>query len=168
MEQTVYAAAEVSCMSCSLYEILAPLARIMTSGIQDREGDRNVGNGANSSRPAPRFARPRLPPGAGARPTVAILPAGPTSCQRHLPEGCLRHLKTPCRSAWPMGGPPAEGFPSLVTAAAPAFPGPRPRSWVASENAVRGAKWGRRSFRSRDSRGEAAASGPQRVRGIGK
>jgi len=45
----------------------------MTSGIQDREGDRNVGNGTNSSRPATRFARPRLPPGAGSRPVGAIL-----------------------------------------------------------------------------------------------
>jgi len=60
----------------------------MTSGIQDRKGDRNLGNWANSSSPATRFARLRLLPGTGVRPAGAILPAGPPSCQRHLPEGC--------------------------------------------------------------------------------
>jgi hypothetical protein len=84
------------------------------------------------------------------------------------PKAALRPLKAPCRSAWPMGGPPAEGFPSLATAAL-AFPGHQaPRLPSLGKSGRRDEMARRRSFEPRGSRGEAAASGLRRRRGLGK
>src|SRR5262249_37857580 len=151
---------------CSPYEILAPLTRIMTSGIQDREGGRNVGNGANSSRPATRFARPRLPPGPAPGPLAPSYPLVQLRASATAPKAALRH-QAPCRPAWPMGGPPAEGFPSLATAA-PAFPGRQAtKPGSLGKRGEGGAKWegGARSGRE-VAEARAAASGLRRGRGL--